>query len=527
MHVKEDFVHVKFGALYGPHHLTSVCKQGDEYWLLLQLHEVNEGEPSQRFVKIKDDQVVFEQSLSIDEDWTGLLAINHHSYVMAYKTRTEASLCFIVLYEHDVAVQKLAFDQGLDTKIVSLKKASDGTIKVHFSYYLEVQHERFTERILKENCAMVSMDLKSQEHPEPIMLLPSLEELGVEYALGLRYIAKRDANGEMWREKPGARDWMNYNLTLNTMAHCHGRNGQARDGVWVAGIHVGKEDAALQYPCFIHVSANGVCTYWTDLFREVLNRGHIAQIVPGANGDCMLFGQIEAMGNVFFFHHFKPELKDESPVMNYLQFDIENTEKLVWASEPLFTGEGLDIIEVFLEDHNNGTATLKVFANNTFYGGRYGAVSLLSILIHGTIGMLEITNKSVFQDCMKAEKAVLFLDFQWSGYTKVVTPHIHDWFKSSALLKQNDIYGFQLYPEGELDAMFAQWLKDCEASGKKEGLRPLRYHGYGDVVWLEFGSVKGAVSVFRELDIRKDKTQNALDFTRCLLDEQTRQFFNL
>ncbi len=140
--------------------------------------------------------------------------------------------------------------------------------------------------------------------------------------------------------------------------------------------------------------------------------------------------------------------------------------------------------------------------------------------------MIKIADKQGFQNCLNSEKAVLFLNFKWSGYTKMVISFIYTWFEKSMILDPNEIDVFELYPEEELETVYMQWLKQYENSGNKIGLQQLRFHGYGDILWLRSGIVKGALSLYTELAFRKDKSMDTNDYSKLLLDQKTKEFLS-
>jgi hypothetical protein len=138
--------------------------------------------------------------------------------------------------------------------------------------------------------------------------------------------------------------------------------------------------------------------------------------------------------------------------------------------------------------------------------------------------MREVKSKEDFEYVFKASKVILFLDFKWSGYTSAVRPFIYEWIKKTEIIKAQNIEVFEFFPDGELDNIYSDWLEGYVKIGNKNGLRQLRYHGYGDIIWIESGEIRGGESLFELIDRRVDKTMAPYLFSQSILDEKTKEY---
>ena len=125
-----------------------------------------------------------------------------------------------------------------------------------------------------------------------------------------------------------------------------------------------------------------------------------------------------------------------------------------------------------------------------------------------------------FYELINSTKAVLFLNFAWSGYTKITVPYIRNWMQNSTVLNRYNIDTFEFFPEDEMNTLYMDWLNKQEQGGRKI-LPQLKNYGYGDVVWFQNGEAVKGLSLVNEIKKRNlTRSQHGQDTYDALPNSQ-------
>jgi hypothetical protein len=97
--------------------------------------------------------------------------------------------------------------------------------------------------------------------------------------------------------------------------------------------------------------------------------------------------------------------------------------------------------------------------------------------------MTSVSSDEEFAKVLRAHRAILFVDFAWSGQAKLSAALVQEWERTLHLWNRGvDFLVYRVRPDDQ--PFVASWLKRWPEELQGEG-------GYGSLVWLRSGWVVG------------------------------------